>query len=189
MVIYIHGFNSSPDSLKARLLREKLESFGRGGEFLCPALHHLPSEAMKVLEAGVSTLDPGSVTLVGSSLGGHYATWLVEKYGFKAVLVNPAVGLAELLEPALGPQKNLYTGEEYLLTPRHLQELKSYEVPVIARPERYLLLIQTGDEVLDYRKAMEKYRGTRQIVIEGGDHGFRNFPDHLDMVLDFAAGS
>lgn len=187
MLIYIHGFNSSPASAKARLLKEKLESLGRGGEFLCPALPHLPSEAMGVLEPAVGALHPASVTLVGSSLGGHYATWLVEKYGFKAVLVNPAVGPHKLLETVLGPQKNLYTGEEYVLTSRHLQELEGYDVAAIARPERYLLLVQTGDEVLDYRKAVEKYRGATQIVIEGGDHGFGNFRDYLDLVLDFAA--
>lgn len=186
MIIYVHGFNSSPASIKARLLKEKLESLGRGGEFLCPALSHLPGEAMGVLETAVAGLDPASVTLVGSSLGGHYATWLVEKFGFKAVLVNPAVGPHVLLESVLGPQKNLHTGEEYVLTLRHLQELKNYDVAAIRSPERYLLLVQTGDEVLDFRQAVEKYRGAVQVVIEGGDHGFNNFHEYLDRVLDFA---
>jgi hypothetical protein len=104
----------------------------------------------------------------------------------KAVLVNPAVRPYELLRSQLGVQKNLHTGQEYEFTPRHLDELAALEVPAITRPERYLLMVETGDEVLDYRSAVARYRGCRQLVIEGGDHGFSDFTDYLDRVLEFA---
>ncbi|HEX6827510.1 MAG TPA: YqiA/YcfP family alpha/beta fold hydrolase [Burkholderiales bacterium] len=186
-VIYVHGFNSSPASAKARVLREWLEALGRGDEFRCPALPHLPSGAAEVLEAAAAGTPPGELTLLGSSLGGFYATWLAERSGCRAVLVNPAVRPWELFAASLGPQKNLYTGEEYLLTVRHIEELRALEAEPITRPERYLLLVTTGDEVLDYRRAVEKYRGATQVVVQGGDHGFSDFADYLDLILDFAA--
>lgn len=186
-IAYVHGFNSSPASAKARVLRERLESLGRGNEFLCPALPHLPSQAARVLEVAVAGVAPGDLTLLGSSLGGFYATWLAERTGCRAVLLNPAVRPWELFQSALGPQKNLYTGEEYLLTPRHIEELRALEAEPITRPERYLLLAASGDEVLDYRRAVEKYRGVVQVVVQDGDHGFSAFADYLDLILDFAA--
>jgi len=186
-IVYVHGFNSSPASAKARVLRERLEALGRGAEYLCPALPHLPSAAARALAVAVAGVAPEELTLLGSSLGGFYATWLAERSGCRAVLVNPAVRPWELFQSALGPQKNLYTGEEYLLTPRHIEELRALEVEPITRPERYLLLAATGDEVLDCRRAMEKYRGAVQVVVQGGDHGFSRFADYLDLILDFAA--
>ena len=187
MLIYVHGFNSSPASAKANLLKEKLEALGRGAEFSAPTLPHQPAQAAALLDA-LAGGQPGA-TLIGSSLGGYYATWLAEKHPVKAVLVNPAVRPYALLRPALGLQKNLYTGQEYEFTPRHLEELAALEVPAITRPERYLLMVQTGDEVLDYRTAVARYRGCRQVVIEGGDHGFSDFVDYLDLVLAFHDGN
>jgi hypothetical protein len=186
-IVYVHGFNSSPASAKARVLQERLEALGRGGEFLCPALPHLPSEAARVLEAAVAGVEPAELTLLGSSLGGFYATWFAERSGCRAVLVNPAVRPWELFATYLGPQKNLYTGEEYVLSPRHVEELRALEVEPVTRTERYLLLVGTADEVLDYRRAVEKYRGAVQVMVPGGDHGFGAFADYLDLILDFAA--
>lgn len=122
--------------------------------------------------------------MIGSSLGGFYATWLAEKHGLKAALVNPAVRPFELLRDYPGHQVNLYTGKSYEVTSRDLDDLRRLEVPAID-PARFLLLAQTGDQVLDYRQAVSKYRGARQIVIEGGDHSFRNFGDYLDLILQF----
>jgi len=183
MLIYIHGFNSSPASAKAQLLERKLEALGRAAEFSAPALPHRPAEAAALLDALVAR-HPGAAA-VGSSLGGYYATWLAEKRGLRAVLVNPAVRPHELLRPALGVQRNFHTGAEYEFTQRHLNELAALEVPAITHPERYLLMVETGDEVLDYRRAVARYRGCRQVVIEGGDHGFSDFADYLDTVLEF----
>jgi predicted esterase YcpF (UPF0227 family) len=182
MLIYIHGFNSSPASFKANLLKARMEAFGRGAEFAAPALPHRPAQAAAQLDALVAK-HPGAA-LVGSSLGGYYATWLAERHGSRAVLVNTAVRPYELLRTELGVQKNFHTGAEYEFTPRHLDELRTLEV-VRVTPERYLLVVATGDEVLDYRHAVEMYRGCRQIIVEGGDHGFSNFADHVPEVLEF----
>jgi predicted esterase YcpF (UPF0227 family) len=182
MLLYIHGFNSSPASAKAQLLKAKLEALGRGAEFAAPALPHSPKQAAVLLDALVAR-HPGA-TLVGSSLGGYYATWLAEKHGLKAVLLNPAVRPYELLRGEVGVQRNFHTGEEYVFTSGHLAELAALEVEGIT-PGRYLLIVAKGDEVLDYRRAVERYRGCRQIVIEGSDHGMSDFSDYVDTVLEF----
>lgn len=189
MYVYIHGFNSSPASIKARQLDAKLRSLGRGAEFACPALSHWPREAMGQLEALVQGHAPDSVTLVGSSLGGFYATWLTERLGCRAVLVNPAVKAHVGLEAYLGPQRNLYTGDTYELTRAHLEQLRALLVESPKRTDRYFLMVTTGDEVLDYRAAVEKYAGARQLVIQGSDHGFAEFEQHLDAVIAFGDGA
>jgi predicted esterase YcpF (UPF0227 family) len=184
-IIYVHGFNSSPASFKARLIRERLERWGSAECFSAPALPDRPTLAIARLEQELAAAGPDA-TLVGSSLGGFYATWLAERHGVRAVLVNPAVEAPRLMADLLGPQTNLYTGENYELTPAHVDELRALDTGSITRPERYLLLVTTGDEVLDYRKAVEKFRGCRHILVPGSDHGFGEFGDYLDDVLAFA---
>lgn len=184
MLIYIHGFNSSALSYKAGLLREHMTNLGLADQYACPELPHRPAQAIALLQTLLNDHDPSTVTLVGSSLGGFYATWPVEHLGVRAVLVNPAVRPYELLAAHLGPQQNLYTGEAYELTPQHINELRALEVDAIT-PSRYLLITATGDEVLDYRAGVERYAGCEQIVVPGSDHGFRDFAAYLDTVVAF----
>jgi len=186
MLLYIHGFNSSPQSTKARQLKARLESSGRAGEFACPALPERPALAIDLLEGLMAGTPASSVTLVGSSLGGYYATWLAETHGVRAVLVNPAITPHEGLRVYLGTQRNLHTGVPYELTEQHLKEMKAIFVERPTRPERYYLMVTTGDEVLDYREAVDKYRGAKQLIVQGSDHGFAEFQDYLDSVLEFA---
>ena len=125
--------------------------------------------------------------LVGSSLGGFYATSLAEKHELRAVLVNPAVRPYELLLGYVGRQKNLYSAAEYEFSEQHLAELRALEVERVT-PERYLVVVTTGDEVLDYRQALAKYDGAEHIVVEGGDHGFGDFHRCIGRVLRFCFG-
>jgi predicted esterase YcpF (UPF0227 family) len=184
MIIYIHGFNSSARSFKAGLLRDRMSALGHSDRYACPELSHRPREAIVQLGALIERTPRASMALVGSSLGGYYATHLAEKFGARAVLVNPAVRPYESLRDYLGPQKNLYSGAEYEFTEQHIAELRALDVETIT-PEHYLLMVRTGDEILDYRQAVEKYRGAQQIVIEGGDHGFSDFAGYVDTVLEF----
>ena len=184
MILYVHGFNSSALSFKAALLRKRMAQLRRGREYVCPELPHEPQRAARVLERIVEQHASQPLALIGSSLGGFYATWLAERFGVRAVLVNPAVRPYELLEGRVGRQTNLYTGIEYELTRQHVEDLRSLEVCSIT-PARYLLMVRTGDEVLDYRDAVARYAGAEQIVIEGGDHGFSDFESHVDAALAF----
>ncbi|WP_018507312.1 YqiA/YcfP family alpha/beta fold hydrolase [Thiobacillus thioparus] len=185
MIVYLHGFNSSPASGKARQLGEHMARLGGQADYYCPALANSPRAAIAQVEAELARRHPESVTLVGSSLGGFYATHLAERHGWKAVLVNPAVHAHTLLRAALGPQTNWHSGETWELTEAHLAELAALDVPAISQPERYLLLAQTGDEVLDYRDAVAYYTGATQIIEDGGDHGFAGFERHFQTILDF----
>jgi predicted esterase YcpF (UPF0227 family) len=185
MIVYLHGFNSAPSSHKAQTMAAFLDRRGMGRKFECPALPHRPSDAIALIESLPAMRKPREVTFVGSSLGGFYATWLAEKYACRAILIQPAVFPHVGLEKYLGAQKNLYTGAEYELTPVHLQEWRELLVDKVD-PERYLLLLETGDDVLDYREAVGKYEGARMVIRQGGDHMLQSFPEHLPRMLVFA---
>jgi len=190
MIIYLHGFRSAPASIKAQALARHMAAKGLAHEFWCEQLPVSPRDAIALVEAQIARCrrerPDVAPTLAGSSLGGFYATWLAERHGLAAVLVNPAVVAPLALESYIGPQTNLYTGERFDFTPQYIADLRALEVPAITRPERYWLLAETGDEVLDYRDAVAKYAGARQTVLEGGDHGFSRWNDYLDDVLAFA---
>ena len=192
MLIYIHGFNSSPASHKANLLKHYAESAGIADRLLIPELSSVPTTAISQLKQLIEQssrtrhIRPGCpVSLIGSSLGGYYATWLAETYDCRVVLINPVVNPYDLLEDYLGPNTNYYTHEEYVLTQEHIEQLREIEVEHITHPDRYLLMLQTGDEVLDYTLAMDKYAAVPSIVEEGGGHEFMGFDRHLETVLAF----
>ena len=156
---------------------------GLADEYLCPDLPDRPAAAMTLLE-GLVKQHPNA-KLIGSSLGGFYATYLAEKYDLTAILVNPCVHCHKKLLAMLGStQKNWHTGTEYVFSPEHLQELQTFAVAP-SRRENYLLLVETGDAVLDYREAVDFYAGSRQVVREGGDHGFTCFSEYLPQILEF----
>ncbi len=185
MILYLHGFNSAPASRKARTMEKYLEERGLERLFNCPPLPDRPGEAIALAESLLEGHDPDEVTIVGSSLGGFYATWLAEKHACRAILIQPAVFPHAGLEPYLGKQKNLYTGVEYELTKAHLEGWRSLCVDKVDS-ERYLLLLETGDEVLDYREAVQKYEGARMVIRQGGDHMLQSFAEHLPRMLEFA---
>jgi len=185
VILYLHGFNSAPSSHKARTLEKYLADRGLAKHFRCPALPHHPQEAIALAESLLSVHGREGVTLVGSSLGGFYATWLAEKHACRAILIQPAIFPHVGLEQYLGKQKNLYTGAEYDLTRAHLEGWRNLWVETVDA-ERYLVLLETGDEVLDYREAVRKYEGARMVIREGGDHMLQSFPEHLPRVLAFA---
>ena len=185
-MIYLHGFRSSPQSFKARLLASHLAKLERSDEWCCPALDVSPSRAIVQLTSILEGADPTRVCLVGSSLGGYYATWLAEKTGCKAVLLNPAITPQKDLQKHLGEQTIWGTTERIVVHPHYLQELEAIWVPAITRAERYFLIAATLDEVIDWRDMVAKYPGAKTHVIQGGDHGLSQFGDVVDEVLEFA---
>ncbi len=183
-ILYLHGFRSSPQSWKARLLAEAMAARGLADRFHCPALSHDPDRAIAQAEA-IFAAQAGPFDLVGSSLGGFYATWLAEKHELRAVLINPAVVAPLSLEVYVGPQTNPVHRRNLRIHPRpHCGSCARWKRAHIT-PERYLLLVETGDEVLDYRQAVARYAGCRQTVLAGGDHSFTRFPEFLPQILEF----
>ena len=192
LIIYIHGFNSSPASEKAQEFITYCQSSVQQKQGLfelsAPALSHDPEAAIAQLEALIHDADKNLYLLVGSSLGGYYATYLAEKYQCRAALINPAVSpVKHLGEGFLGRQKNLYTGEEYEFTREYGIYLDSLDINPLQHPENYLLLVQTGDEVLNYHLAVERYADSLQVVQKGGGHRFEGFKETIPAILEFAA--
>ncbi|OEE88775.1 esterase YqiA [Enterovibrio norvegicus FF-162] len=186
LLLYIHGFNSSPLSVKAQQMKAWCETNRPDIKLEVPRLACYPADAAAQLEQLVEQYKGDyCIGLVGSSLGGYLSTWLNDKYGFRAALVNPAVKPYALLADYLGPQQNPYTGEQYLLQPHHMDELKALETASITHPDSMWLLQQEGDEVLDYRQAVSKYQGCKQTVEAGGDHAFVGFDRYPAEIIQF----
>lgn len=183
-LIYLHGFNSSPASLKARELVTACERLGLAGQLRVPALHHDPRRAIAQLEAEIAAA--GCPVLVGSSLGGYYATFLAERHGLKALLINPAVRVQRYFAGNLGPQRNYYSGERWELRAEHVEALAALEVPPPGDPQRFTVWLQTGDETLDYRDAANYYRHCTLDIQPGGDHGYQGFAARIPELLAFA---
>ncbi|MDN3615207.1 esterase YqiA [Vibrio gallaecicus] len=186
LLLYIHGFNSSSLSHKANVMRDYCATHRTDVKVLTPQLPSFPQQAALHLQGVVEQYkNDYQIALVGSSLGGYLSTWLNAQYGFKAVVVNPAVKPYELLADYLGEQENPYTHEKYLLEPKHIDELKALEVKTLNDVNDFWLLQQVEDEVLDYRQAVDKYQGSKQTVEQGGDHSFVNFERYPEQILAF----
>jgi len=185
VILYLHGFRSSPQSNKAQLIRARLAQRGRLEEYLCPQLPASPRAAAQLIEATARVEDSGRLALIGSSLGGYYATWLAERTGCRAVLLNPAIAPYEDLRAHLGIQPVFFSDQSIDMKAEYLDELRALDTPRVTRPERYFLLAATGDEIIDWRTMLAKYAGCRQHVIQGSDHQISDFARYVDAVLDF----
>jgi predicted esterase YcpF (UPF0227 family) len=184
MILYLHGFTSGPQSHKAQALGARMRERGLGDKFLSPQLPASPRQAIALASGLIAT--HGVSTVVGSSLGGYYSTYLAETFALKAVLVNPAVVAHLALKDYVGPQRWLYTNEAFEFTLEHVEELRAIDVPAPSHPQRFWLLVEEGDETLDYRHAVSRYQGARQTILPGGDHSFTRWNDYLDPIIEFA---
>jgi len=187
-ILYLHGFLSSPLSEKAQQTQGWMAKQGLAEHYHCPALPMSPKECARVIEAQVRALDGEKICVIGSSLGGFLATWAVEEFGLeRAVLINPAVRPYALIRQYLGSQQNYQTGEIYDIKAEYADDLLAFERSP-ANTEKYWLLLQTADEVLDYRLAVDYYRGCLHTIEEGGDHGFVGYADWLPRIWEYANG-
>ncbi len=188
-LVYLHGFRSSSQGIKATALRAALGALPRPARptLWVPDLPHRPAAAIELVVRHLEAAgDPSRTTLIGSSLGGYYATHIAERLGARAVLVNPAIRPCDDLKPYRGVQVNMYSGESFEIGDAHFDELAQLKVERITRPDRYLLLVETGDEVLDYREAVAFYGGAWQCVHGGGDHAYQRFVAQIPAILRFA---
>ncbi len=192
MILYLHGFRSSPTSFKARLLAQAMQARQLDDRWLCPQLPASPREAAALalscaqrLQQRHPELPPESLTVIGSSLGGFYATWLAETLGCRAVLMNPAVHAPRDLATQVGEHKQFHSDAPFVFHPHYVDELKALVVDPLTRPERYFLIAATGDELLDWREMQARFPNSRQRIIEGSDHGISDFATWMPEVLDF----
>jgi predicted esterase YcpF (UPF0227 family) len=189
-LLYLHGFRSSPRSTKAQRFSAEIERLRHSGaaapQWWCPQLPPSPREAMALLAAGVAGWPVASMAVVGSSLGGFYATVLAEQTGCRAVLLNPAVDPARDLARQVGQQAQWHApGEHFEFRAGHVDELRQMTPRAITQPQRYLAVIAEGDEVLDWREMVARYAGAHIRQVAGSDHALTDFDAHLRAVLAF----
>mgnify|MGYP003347074465 CR=1 FL=1 len=168
-------------------MQEHFHAAGQPERFLCPQLPVSPRAAMQLARELCLSVPLDQLVLVGSSLGGFYATALAEDLGCRAVLLNPAITPAHDLARHVGIQQAWHSDQQIDFRPEYIDELAPIERARISRPERYFLVAATGDEVLDWRQMVAHYPGARHKIIEGSDHGLSNFAETIDEVLEFCA--
>lgn len=185
-LLYLHGFRSSPASTKARMTAAAVAARFPHLTWLCPALPPSPRQAMDGILRATAQWPLATTAVIGSSLGGFYATWLAERWACRAVLLNPAVNPARDLAAHLGDQTVWHDPEQHFTFEQtHVDELRALEVARISRPERYFAVIAKGDEVLDWQEMTGHYAGAAIKLLPGGDHALSDYDQHLDAVLDF----
>ena len=183
MLIYIHGFGGSGLGVKATIFRKHFT----GSDFLAPSISYVPDLAIQTLEELIEIFTKKHQTrvgLVGSSLGGYYAMYLSNKYSIKSVLINPSTMPIETLDKSRGYAPNFYDKSSFEWSKAHLEMLKKYEVEEI-NYKLYFLLTQKGDELLDYKVAVDKLQGAKIIIEEGGSHSFDGIQKHFKVIEDF----
>lgn len=195
MMLYLHGFRSSPASFKARLLEDYFKSRGLLDHWRCPQLPVSPKAALELAREQVQALlqachEPiEKLTIAGSSLGGFYAIALAEELGCRAIVINPAVYAARDLATQVGEHTHYHSDEPMTFKAEYVDELAHMAPAGITVPERYLLIAATGDEVLDWREMVAFMQGAHQIVVPGSDHGLSDFEQYMPRVLAFAGVS
>ena len=186
-LLYLHGFRSSPRSTKASQMARRVASQHPNLHWWCPQLPPSPREAIALVMGGIAGWPRSSMAVVGSSLGGFYATYVTATTYCRAVLLNPAVDPARDLVRHIGDQTLWHDPSEHFhFRPEYIAELRALQVGPLDRPEQVFAIIAKGDEVLDWRDMTDRYPGSRIQLLEGGDHALSDFEtQHLDDVLSF----
>lgn len=188
LFVYLHGFKSSPLSNKAQLTKAAIEQQIQLGEevtWYCPQLPASPREAIALVRNHIDNQTICRLSLMGSSLGGYYATYLGELFLSNVSLLNPAIEPARDLKKYIGEQKSWHQEEVFLFLPEYIKELQDIYVENITQAERYFLLAAKGDDVLDWREMVAKYPGAQQLILEGGDHAISDYPNYLNQLMQF----
>ncbi len=193
VLMYLHGMNSSPFSDKAQAVFRYTKKYHPEIDCLIPEQKNHPQKNAESLLSMLNSFDEdATIYLVGSSLGGYYATWLRERLLakfkdkiIKMILINPASKPYCLFDNYLGLQTNSYTNEQYEITMKHVFELKALEYDSISSPHNVLIMLQTGDETLDYRVSKEHYKCCNFDITQGGNHAFEKFDSALPKLFEF----
>lgn len=181
ITIYIHGFSSNGKGNKAKLFREFYKNTNE--LFIAPSLSYIPELAIQTLEELIESYGC-NVKLIGSSLGGYYSIYLAHKYGLNAILINPAVHAPSTLQKFVGTVTSFYDGSKYEWNEKHIEMLKNYQIEEI-NPVQFMVLLQKGDETLNYKEVATMFQGSKLIIEEGGSHGFDNIENHFQDILEF----
>ena len=187
-LLYLHGFRSSPQSTKAQMMAARVQADHKKVRWWCPQLPPSPREAMALIQRGTADWPADQMAVVGSSLGGFYATALAQQRGCRAVVLNPAVDPARDLAAHIGEQTAWHDpAEHFFFRPEYIDELRALQTGPLTHPERTFAVIAKGDELLDWREMTARYASARIRLLEGSDHALSDFDDHIDAVQEFLA--
>ena len=188
LLVYLHGFRSSPNSTKAVMTGEAVKALSTSEhsyEWYCPQLLASPGKSMDMVVQHIDQSKADRIVIIGSSLGGFYTNYLAEKYQCKGIVLNPAVYAARELEPHVGMMTAYDSEEPFDFKAEYIDELRALQVERITDPKRYFLIAATGDELLDWKEMVAFYPGSKQLILEGSDHGIADYATHLPAVIDF----
>ena len=188
LLVYLHGFRSSPNSTKAVMTGEAVRALSTAQnsyEWYCPQLLASPKKSMDMVSKHIDQSQVDRMVIIGSSLGGFYTNYLAEKYRCKGIVLNPAVYAARELEPHVGMMTAYDSEEPFDFKAEYIDQLQVLQVNRISNPERYFLIAAKGDELLDWREMAAFYPGAKQLILEGSDHGIADYATHLSSVIEF----
>jgi len=188
LLVYLHGFRSSPNSTKAVMTGEAVKALSTSEhsyEWYCPQLLASPGQSMDMVVQHIDQSKADRIVIIGSSLGGFYTYYLAEKYQCKGIALNPAVYAARELEPHVGMMTAYDSEEPFDFKAEYIDELRALQVERITDPKRYFLIAAKGDELLDWKEMVAFYPGSKQLILEGSDHGIADYATHLPAVIDF----
>ena len=188
LLVYLHGFRSSPNSTKAVMTGEAVRALSNVQntyEWYCPQLLASPKESIEMVINHIDHCHFDRMVIIGSSLGGFYTNYLAEKYQCKGVALNPAVYAARELEPHVGMMTAYDSEEPFDFKAEYIDQLRALQVNAISNPERYFLIAAKGDELLDWKEMAAFYSGAKQLILEGSDHGIADYATHLPAVIEF----
>jgi predicted esterase YcpF (UPF0227 family) len=188
LLVYLHGFRSSPNSTKAVMTGEAVKALSTSEhsyEWYCPQLLASPGQSMDMVVQHIDQSKADRIVIIGSSLGGFYTNYLAEKYQCKGIVLNPAVYAARELEPHVGMMTAYDSEEPFDFKAEYINELRALQVERIIDPKRYFLIAAKGDELLDWKEMVAFYPGSKQLILEGSDHGIADYATHLPAVIDF----
>lgn len=185
-LLYLHGFRSSPSSAKARQMAAHVAQHHPAVTFWCPQLPPSPQAAMALVAQGIASWPRGAMAVIGSSLGGFYASWVAQHAGCPSVMLNPAVDPARDLARYIGEQTSWHDpAERFYFLPEYIGELQALDVRGRPPAARELAIIAKGDEVLDWREMVARYPQAELRLLEGGDHALSDFTEHLEPITRF----
>ncbi|MBU3575595.1 YqiA/YcfP family alpha/beta fold hydrolase [Polynucleobacter sp. UK-Mo-2m-Kol15] len=188
LLVYLHGFRSSPNSTKAVMTGEVVRALSNSEnsyEWYCPQLLASPQESIEMVINHIDQSHFDRMVIIGSSLGGFYTNYLAEKYQCKGIVLNPAVYAARELEPHVGMMTAYDSEEPFDFKAEYINQLRALQVDAINNPERYFLIAAKGDELLDWKEMAAFYPGAKQLILEGSDHGITDYATHLPSVIEF----
>ena len=183
-ILYFHGFASSSNSNKAKVLKKYISKNYKNAEIIIPDLDNNFKMAVSQIHKLIKSAKH-PIVFIGSSLGGYYASYFSTKLKTKSVLINPAIPPLRDFEMYLGENENYSTGEKFIITPEDIRYIRKISYKKYANAENTYVLLESDDEVLNYKETAKYFSGSYLDIIYGGSHSYESLDEKLKKIVDF----